>query len=674
MVRRALAICVLLAIVPSAGFALSDEEKLIRDYVKTLAKDKDPRERAGAAESLGGRDHPEAVAALAKALSDPEASVRQAAASALWKTGKAAASAKPDLQKALADPDAGVLARVAGALSAMGVSDKELADAWRRALEGARDDATAFVAARGLIGIDPAAKLAPPVLTYLTKNVEEAVRGHRGRSNIDDTRSAEAAAKSLAELLNEKGAAALLPLLDKAIERSPDSGRYILNALGSAKSLPPGTVDLALEHTTSSKYETRYAAISLAGKVKSEREVARWIPEAIRLLGDPEESVRMEAAWVLKGVRGLAHEAAPELARLVAKDRDMGVRARAASALEEIGDSSNPIPKAAKAAVASVSKSALLAAMKDKDHDLAVEAVGAYNKLHLDSAEVVATLADVAVSGADMAARERALQCLRNRQGQAKGIVETIRPLTKSSDKNLAEDARTAIEWIERGGAGSPGSIAAGGSAASAAPPAPAAGKGSKASAPAAAPAVSAASGNEERGLAVLRERKVEFDEPSFYRALSEADAELIRAYLDGGMSAKMAFASSNRRSPLMVLFFSRTACDQGEPGRAIVQLLLERGADVNQQDENKNTALMFAVSNCDRQTIRLLLKAGAKLDHRNGSGLNALEMGIVSGNPGLEELIAAGARLDPQKAKSWSEAYKSNPKALALIKKASAK
>ena len=52
--------------------------------------------------------------------------------------------------------------------------------------------------------------------------------------------------------------------------------------------------------------------------------------------------------------------------------------------------------------------------------------------------------------------------------------------------------------------------------------------------------------------------------------------------------------------------------------------------------------------------------------------GLTALQMGIVSGNPGLEELIAAGARLDPATARAYADAYKKNPKALALVKKAS--
>ena len=102
--------------------------------------------------------------------------MRQAAASALWNTGKDAVAAKPELEKALGDPDAAVVARAAGALAAMDVPDTELADAWRRALEGARDDATAFVAARGLIGIDPPEKLAPPILTWLAKNAEEAAR------------------------------------------------------------------------------------------------------------------------------------------------------------------------------------------------------------------------------------------------------------------------------------------------------------------------------------------------------------------------------------------------------------------------------------------------------------------------------------------------------------------
>ncbi|MEO8432111.1 MAG: HEAT repeat domain-containing protein [Acidobacteriota bacterium] len=669
MVRRAWLAAVLLASMPAVGFAQFDEDKLIRDWAKTLSKDRDAKDRVSAAEALGGREKPEAVAALAKALSDPDASVREAAASALWKTGKPAAAAKPELQRALDDREAAVAARAAGALSVMGVPDEELAPAWRRVLEGSRDKATAFLAARGLIGIDPPETIAPPILVYLARNAEDAERPSRGRSSSDSSTSAEAAQKALEQLLR-KNAGAVVPLLDKTVRQSPESGRYVFAALATVKTLPPGALDLALSQTSSSDARTRDAAIGLAGKMKSERDAARWIPEATRLLDDPNESVRMEACWVLKGVKGLAHPAAAELARLVAGDRSMRVRTSAAAALEEIGDASNPVSKAAKAAVAAAAREALAAAMKDKDHDLAPAAVGAYNVLYLDSAEIVAGLADVAVSGADASARQRALQCLRNRQGQAKSALGAIRPLANGGDKLVADEARAAIDSIQRGGAGSPAALKVGtvASNAKAAPPsrAPSAPERAESPAPEAAP-----SGGEERGLAVLREHHLEFEEGAFYAALAEGNGEIIRAYLDAGMSANLAFAGQGRRSPLMILFFHGAACAKPDEGHAIVALLLQRGADVNQLDENKNTALFMAADKCDRQTLRMLLKAGAKLNARNGSGLTALEMGIVMGNPGVEELIAAGARLAPDKAKTWGEAYKKNPKVMGLIRKA---
>ncbi len=353
----------------------------------------------------------------------------------------------------------------------------------------------------------------------------------------------------------------------------------------------------------------------------------------------------------------------------------MRVRTSAVSALEEIGNVANPIPKAQKVSVATASNAVLVKGMKDKDHDLALACVAAYNVMYLDTADVVATLADVAVTGADVPARQRALQCLRNRQGQARPVVETIRPLTKASDPLIADDAKVAIEWIERGGAGSPGPIKGGVASAPEAASAGAPAAGAAASKAAAAPATAAPapSGNEESGLAALRERKLAFDEPSFYRALSEADTAAIRAYLDGGMSANHVFADSNGRTPLMIVFFGTEACSTPDKAHEIVAVLLKKGADVNKEDEKKNTALMFAADKCDRETLRMLLKAGAKRDAKNWSGLTALQMGLFSGNPGLEELIAAGARLDKATAAAYAEAYKKNPKALALIKKATA-
>jgi hypothetical protein len=561
----------------------------------------------------------------------------------------------------------------------MDVPDAELTDAWRRALDGARDDATAFLAARGLIGFDSADKLAQPILTWIEKNADRAAHPPKGVSATDYRDSAEHGEKALERLL-KKDAEPILPLLDKTVRRTPESGKYVLGALAHVPKLPAGAVDLALAHTHSEDEDTRAAAIALAGKATGEKDVAKWMPEAVRLLGDHEEGVRSASIWAVRGVKGLGHDAAPELARLVGSSRESSrLRESAAEALEEVGNQSNPIAKADKVAVANAAKGPLAAAMKDKDHDVATAAVSAYNVLYVDTTEAVMALADAAVSGADVAARSKALQCLRNRQGQAKGVVEQIRPLTQNADKNLADDAKTAIEWIERGGAGSPGvikgGVAAGAASASIPSTETSASKPSKSGKSAAAPAEPehvSSTGNEAAGLVALREKKLDFDEPSFNRALMMAEGDAIRAYLDAGMSANHVFADENQRTPLMILFFGRQACAKGAEGREIASLLIQRGANVNAQDEKQNTPLMFAADNCDRETLRMLLKAGAKLNTKNWAGLTALSMSIVSGNPGLEELIAAGARLDAQTAKAYADAYKGNPKALALVKKAS--
>ena len=171
------------------------------------------------------------------------------------------------------------------------------------------------------------------------------------------------------------------------MQRSPESGRYILDALARVKKLPPGTVDLALRTRARPMPETRDAAIGLAGKVTAEREAARWIPEAIRLLGDPRRERPQRGVLGPEGRQGTVVGGGAGARAPRGDDTSMGVRKSAASALEEIGNVANPMPKAAKISVASAAKAALAAAMKGKDDDLALAAVAAYNVLYLDTAE-----------------------------------------------------------------------------------------------------------------------------------------------------------------------------------------------------------------------------------------------------------------------------------------------
>jgi HEAT repeat protein len=195
------------------------------------------------------------------------------------------------------------------------------------------------------------------------------------------------------------------------------------------------------------------------------------------------------------------------------------------------------------------------------------------------------------------------------------------------------------------------------------------------------APRVAAAAvptGNESAGMARLRARKVTFEPSSFFRALTEVDVDLVRAFLDAGMSPSASLAGMG--PPIRVMLFASQGCAPGErPTRAetkaVVKMLLERGADVHAADANGNSAISeAAMKGCDRELIRMLLKAGARIDAKNASGLTPFEMGLWSGHDGLEELIAAGYRLPPDKAKAYLEGYKDRPAALAMIRKASAK
>ena len=175
-----------------------------------------------------------------------------------------------------------------------------------------------------------------------------------------------------------------------------------------------------------------------------------------------------------------------------------------------------------------------------------------------------------------------------------------------------------------------------------------------------------------------LRTRKIALDERSWFQALSQLDVPLVHAFLDAGMSPNGNLFELG--PPLRAMFFGSAACSPSvRPTRTetkqITKLLLERGADIQGSDANGNTAITEAASKgCDRELMRTLIKAGAKINVPNKSGLTPFEMGLWTGHDGLEELIAAGYRLPPDKVKVYLEGYKDRPAAITMVKKASAK
>ncbi|MEO8344682.1 MAG: HEAT repeat domain-containing protein [Betaproteobacteria bacterium] len=182
----------------------------------------------------------------------------------------------------------------------------------------------------------------------------------------------------------------------------------------------------------------------------------------------------------------------------------------------------------------------------------------------------------------------------------------------------------------------------------------------------------------EAGGVALLRERKITMDTGSWFQALSRTDVPVVRAFLDAGYSSKATVEGSG--PPLVIVFQVGNACAPNmRPSKAdtkaMIKLLLERGADANGAGANGFTPLMAAaMMGCDREVIKALIVAGAKVGTTNPAGLAAFDMGLYSGHDGLEELIVAGYRLPPEKVKVYERAYADKPAILALVKKAAHK
>ncbi|MFC1580160.1 ankyrin repeat domain-containing protein [Thermodesulfobacteriota bacterium] len=94
---------------------------------------------------------------------------------------------------------------------------------------------------------------------------------------------------------------------------------------------------------------------------------------------------------------------------------------------------------------------------------------------------------------------------------------------------------------------------------------------------------------------------------------------------------------------------------ESGTQGRAaLVQLLLDAGADIHTKDVIKSTALHFAVYQGDNETAKVLIEKGAYINARNGFGWSPLIIAKAAGNRPMEALLKdAGASLDTKDQKT---------------------
>lgn len=73
----------------------------------------------------------------------------------------------------------------------------------------------------------------------------------------------------------------------------------------------------------------------------------------------------------------------------------------------------------------------------------------------------------------------------------------------------------------------------------------------------------------------------------------------------------------------------------------AIIELLIELGADVNAKESNGRTPLHHAANNGHLEVIELLVRCGADLEASDGEGMTALKWAKISRTGRKKEIVA---------------------------------
>ena len=102
-----------------------------------------------------------------------------------------------------------------------------------------------------------------------------------------------------------------------------------------------------------------------------------------------------------------------------------------------------------------------------------------------------------------------------------------------------------------------------------------------------------------------------------------------------GSYSGGLDYKDKNGRTALS------WAAEKGNLG--LVQLLIDKGADISSRDKNKDTILMWAVRGNNPEIVKLLIEKNVDVFKRNKSSEKALDIAKLKGN----KLMPHGALCD---------------------------
>jgi hypothetical protein len=300
-----------------------------------------------------------------------------------------------------------------------------------------------FIAARGLIGLDPAAALAPVLAEWGADLYAAEATGRRGSISGD----LELLDRALARLLREGGPGATDALVAEAGGASPVTVN-LLKALGTAPPPPAEWIALLLRAVDSPHAPSRALAWSLLGARRAADDAARWVPRAIAALDEPDAVVSAlgalrEAAGCcaqpLERVAAIALDPPSEAARVAA----LQVLARASDALSDDVEPAVLVP--AKSAALRAFAPTLAAQPRGEAFDAAL---GGLMFTERDDAARAGVLADAIRANPDPAARIALIDRLSPSGTRGAVAVEVVRPYADSPDPATREAALRALSAI----------------------------------------------------------------------------------------------------------------------------------------------------------------------------------------------------------------------------------
>ncbi|MBK8286949.1 MAG: hypothetical protein IPK97_19945 [Ahniella sp.] len=420
--------------------------KVEAEALRDLDRDK-PEKKIEAASRLGPQHAAQVATALAPLLAHAKAEIRLGAANALWdmagKNGDIV-NARAALNAALDDVDSEVAMNAAGALASMGVEESELAPSRLRVLQGRPQSRyVEFLAARGLIGLEPSANLMPYLLAYYFDAVEAEAQG----GSDDNVELAENAIEGLVS----HNDAATVPILVESLRVTPAATEFLLEQLARFDPLPADWTGLLLGFTDAGYQDTRETAFELLGKQKDPASMARWVPKAVPLLGDAR--LRRAGLRAMSDVAGRTTLGLEELAALtrdasaLEEDRLRAVEIIVAGADTSNRDGSAEVQKAARAVWWTLCDPIIRAEKPGQPWFKACNPTSYW--IIADEAERAKTLGDWLTANQNVEAKVHFLQSLEGMWSKALPAAGQIRAERSHADPSVVAAAESALNRIE---------------------------------------------------------------------------------------------------------------------------------------------------------------------------------------------------------------------------------